>query len=634
MSFRGVKFHLSAAFGLLVLLLALVGWEGLSHLSRQHAQLVDIGHTNWAKVQLASEAFRLSTLNNRITMQVFLLKDPAEMERLLTLRVENTQRITGLFQDVQKRISADRERQLLDAVEAARKPYVASDLRALDLLLKEHKNDEAREMMVQETLPLVITYHDAWNSFLLCEAGEMDRVAAQSDAEYHAAQRQFLLLAVLAVALTLELAVVTTLRTTRLVEAAHRAEARLHEARDELERRVEERTASLQRAEAAMSALYHQAEILRQMGDLLQACSNLEEASVAVSHGMRALFPDGSGALYIFKVSRNVLERVAAWGAFAPVEETFSPDDCWGLKRGRLHFVGADDADARCRHGDSTAACCVCIPMVAQGETLGVLHMVRGDSDGQADAKTWWATEERQVLNAVEIVGLALTNLRLRDTLRSLSVRDPLTGLFNRRYMEESLQRETHRAGRRKEPVAVIMIDIDHFKRFNDAFGHDAGDMVLRNLSAFLQKNVRGSDIACRYGGEEFALIMPEMHLEAALMRAEFLRDAAKGIQTRQSGHLLDPITLSMGLAVFPACGEEPEALLKAADTALYRAKKEGRDRICVASGDDSQGLVSERPMRPCIAPSSPAEIASEIGDQPDTRGKLDQGGDPVQTVA
>ena len=387
-------------------------------------------------------------------------------------------------------------------------------------------------------------------------------------------------------------------------------------------------------ANAAMGVLYDRAEILRQMSDILQACRDTDEASVAVSRGMGALCPKDSGALYMFKASRNILQRVAAWGAFAPVEETFSPDDCLGLKRGRLHFVGTGDADVRCRHGDSTAACCFCIPMVAHGETIGVFHMARGNSEGQADARTWWAAEERQVLNAVEIIALALTNLRLRDTLRSLSIRDPLTGLFNRRHMEESLQREVYRARRRKEPMAVIMMDIDHFKRFNDTFGHDAGDLVLRNLSAFLQKNIRGSDIACRYGGEEFVLIMPDLPLEAAFARAEFLREAAKGIQVQQGGRLLGPISLSIGLALFPTCGENPEMLTKAADTALYRAKKEGRDRICVAQSDDGQGSFSEQPTRPCIAPSPPAEIAAGIKDQIDAREEFPQGGDLVETVA
>jgi len=600
MGSRDVRLHLGAAFGLLVLVLALLGFLSLRYQGHQHADMTDIVQNKWAKVQLASEVLYLSDVNDRLAMQIFLLKDSAEIERLLFLRAQNTQTINKFLQDIDQKIGTDKERQSLGVVEAARKLYIVSSLRSLDLLLKERKNDEAREMMLRETLPLMAAHHDAWDAFRQCVADETNLVAAHADTEYHSARQTFLILILAAVVVALVIAGYTTLRTTRLIDASRRAEERLREAHDELERRVEERTASLRQAEATMSAHYRQAEVLRKLGDILQACSGIEEASAAISHGMSALFPRDSGALYIFKASRNVLERVTTWGAAAPQEEAFPPDDCWGLKRGRLHLVSDKDAGARCRHSDPESACYVCVPMVAHGETLGIFHMVREVADAQTDPEKWWESEERQVLNAVEIVGLALTNLKLRDTLRSLSIRDPLTGLFNRRHMEESFQRELSRAHRKKESLAVIMMDIDHFKRFNDTFGHDAGDMVLRTLSAFVQKHVRGSDIACRYGGEEFALIMPDTNLETALARAEFLRERVKGIHVQQGGSLLGPISLSMGLAVFPECGADPAELLQAADTALYRAKHEGRDRTCVASGGDTEkpGAVEAAPQK------------------------------------
>jgi len=186
-------------------------------------------------------------------------------------------------------------------------------------------------------------------------------------------------------------------------------------------------------------------------------------------------------------------------------------------------------------------------------------------------------------LRVSDHLGLALAKLKLQETLQNLSVRDPLTGLFNRRYMEESMERELLRAERQGKQVGVIMVDIDHFKRFNDTFGHDGGDALLRELSKFLQQHVRGSDIVCRYGGEEFTLILPEASLEVTHQRAKQIRETVKDLRIHQGQKVLDPISLSLGLAVFPVHGTNHRAILQAADVALYRAKETGRDRVCLA---------------------------------------------------
>jgi diguanylate cyclase (GGDEF)-like protein len=168
--------------------------------------------------------------------------------------------------------------------------------------------------------------------------------------------------------------------------------------------------------------------------------------------------------------------------------------------------------------------------------------------------------------------------------LLELSVRDPLTGLFNRRYLEETLEREFNRAARKNLSLGVVMLDIDQFKRFNDAHGHAAGDAVLKAISEVLRGQVRGSDIACRYGGEEFMLIMPEAGLDAARERAERLRVAAKGLHAQFEGRRLEAVTLSLGVAAFPENGSTAAEVLKAADAALYRAKQAGRDRVVAAA--------------------------------------------------
>jgi diguanylate cyclase (GGDEF)-like protein len=182
-----------------------------------------------------------------------------------------------------------------------------------------------------------------------------------------------------------------------------------------------------------------------------------------------------------------------------------------------------------------------------------------------------------------EHIAMALSNLKLHETLRSQSIRDPLTGLFNRRFMEESLELELRRAARNQRPLGVIMIDLDHFKHFNDTFGHEAGDTLLRELGSLLQNNIRGEDIACRYGGEEFTLILPEGSFEITRQRADFLREAIKHIDVQHRGQPLGRITASMGVAVFPEHGRTGKSLLESADAALYRSKNDGRDRVTAA---------------------------------------------------
>jgi diguanylate cyclase (GGDEF)-like protein len=175
----------------------------------------------------------------------------------------------------------------------------------------------------------------------------------------------------------------------------------------------------------------------------------------------------------------------------------------------------------------------------------------------------------------------------LRETLRSQAVRDPLTGLFNRRYMEESLERELHRASRNRYPIGVIMIDVDYFKRFNDTHGHEAGDTMLRAVGEFLQSSIRAEDIACRYGGEEFTLIMPQASLEVTTDRAEHVRNTIKNLQVFYLNHPLGPVSISAGVTVIPRHGMSVQSALRQADRALYRAKNAGRDQVMIARIDD-----------------------------------------------
>ncbi len=187
-------------------------------------------------------------------------------------------------------------------------------------------------------------------------------------------------------------------------------------------------------------------------------------------------------------------------------------------------------------------------------------------------------------INTSENLSLALSSFRLRQALRYQSVRDPLTRLYNRRYMQESLERELARMKRNDTHLAVIMLDLDHFKRFNDTHGHAAGDAVLQKLADYFQSNLRTEDIASRYGGEEFTLVLSNIDAENAARRADILRKGVHGLDVIFQEQPLGEFSVSMGLAMYPDDGETPEVLLQAADKALYRAKQDGRNRLCLAT--------------------------------------------------
>ena len=325
-------------------------------------------------------------------------------------------------------------------------------------------------------------------------------------------------------------------------------------------------------------------EQLSKMTSLLHSCFTLEEANKIISHFAQQLFPDQTGELYTFRNSRNLLELSALWGDGEGYESMFPPDDCWALRQGQIYEVHSPAKSVLCfhvKHHVKHANPYMCLPMMAHGEVLALLHVcLRPDPDGTNTP----SEIQRSLLRVfTEQIALALSNLKLRDSLRQQSIRDPLTGLFNRRYLEESLAVEIQRAKRSNSPFSVLMIDLDHFKRFNDTHGHEAGDIVLQTLGQFLQRHVRGGDIACRYGGEEFILVLPGTNLELAQQRAEELSAGVRTLQVDFSGTSLGPLSISAGVATFPNHGDGAEMVLQAADLALYQAKNEGRDRVVSA---------------------------------------------------
>jgi diguanylate cyclase (GGDEF)-like protein/PAS domain S-box-containing protein len=318
--------------------------------------------------------------------------------------------------------------------------------------------------------------------------------------------------------------------------------------------------------------------LLNEMGDILRACLTTEEAYDVIVRVAQQIFPAKVGALYVIAASRNVVEAVAVWGDPAMVEQSFSPPECWALRRGRTHWVENPRLGLICKHiHHPVPDGFLCIPMMAQSEALGILHLMQPENIKMTESK------QRLAVTMSEHIAMALSNLRLHEILRSQSIRDPLTGLFNRRFMEESLELELRRASRNQRPLGMIMIDLDHFKYFNDNLGHEAGDLLLKELGILLRANIRGEDIACRYGGEEFMLILPEGNGAVTRQRAEFYKEAIQRLDVHYRGRPLGRVTASMGVAIFPEHGRSAKALIEAADKALYRSKSAGRDRVTLA---------------------------------------------------
>jgi diguanylate cyclase (GGDEF)-like protein len=366
--------------------------------------------------------------------------------------------------------------------------------------------------------------------------------------------------------------------------------------------RVRETNAALQEAQGGLTSAN---EILRrhvsqlelrnremtrlvELGELLSSSQTSAEVAAVISRVVPPLFAGDAGAFYELGGESVAVEAVAVWGDPPPARRVFSPIDCWALRRGRVHVMDGSASELRCPHvEEATPEGAVCAPLAAEGESLGVLHLQLRQSVPGRPRAALLADRERLIRTLAEQLELALANFRLRETLREQSARDQLTGLFNRRYMEESLVRELRRASREHYSLGLLMMDLDHFKDLNDGYGHAAGDLMLRAVGDFLGTSVRGDDVACRYGGEEFVVLLPRASLENTRRRAEALRQGMKGLQLEQSGPLMPSVTMSIGVACSPVHGETREELIHAADVALYSAKARGRDRVVVASDGD-----------------------------------------------
>ncbi len=322
---------------------------------------------------------------------------------------------------------------------------------------------------------------------------------------------------------------------------------------------------------------------LNRTNDLLLSCMTLEEAYMVIGRGAGRLFAGYHGALAVpDETSESKSRVVATWGDLTAVPATFPLDHCRALRSGAIYEVPDPAGGARCTHLREPPPAHLCVPLTVHGETLGLLHLGAGElltEERFADLRTL-------AIAFSEAIKLALSNIRLQEALREQAIRDPLTSLFNRRYLDETLPRELDRARRLREPLAVAMLDLDHFKRFNDTFGHEAGDAVLRALGTLLGRTLRSSDLACRYGGEEFTLILPGSSLSDARARLDGLRESVTQLRVPYQGADLPPITVSIGVTAARAQETDAAAVLARADAALYQAKDGGRNQVITGNAD------------------------------------------------
>lgn len=401
--------------------------------------------------------------------------------------------------------------------------------------------------------------------------GEMNEVVSLD--------QQLVQKAVMAVAVSISGTLLTLLLLTWLF-------LRMREAIRQTEKSAVEASRESQRVEAGMVLLRkrnREISLLGEMSQLLQTEMTLAEGLAVTAEYCHHLLPGTAGSVYLYRNSADLLELAGAWGEGQPTHGTISPQACWGLRRGHVHHSTAGRPQICCEHYTPLEPIAerrqsdVCLPLVAYGEVMGMFY-IRKPTEAQAQ-EAFTDTEKGIAKSISEQVALALSNVKLRNALHDKSIRDPLTGLFNRRFMEETLKREIARSIRTGSPLSLVMLDLDHFKQVNDIHGHTAGDAVLRSTANLLSRCLRASDVACRYGGEEILLILPDCGAEHAVQKAQQLCDSIRSQVVTENGTAIS-VTGSFG--VTSTCNAHCEAseLVAQADTALYQAKADGRDRV------------------------------------------------------
>lgn len=480
----------------------------------------------------------------------------------------------------------------------ATRPQVAQDLAALSGLLADHpgQNSRAKRLasLIDERLDLATEGIRIYQQQDLRAAQAysrnnrgldlmkdirllMDQMVASErellDTRTTDTERgAWLLLGLGALGIPLSLSILTWIYVllSREVRERERAESDTLRLNQDLSRTV----LGLERSRNDLKEIGHYAGIL-------QGCRKESDALDATQRTFSKLLPACAGAVYLIRASQDYAESAISWGEHvAGAKPLLPPEDCWALRRGKPHVVDDIYSGTVCDHfalpADRQPVSTACLPLSSQNTSLGFLAFSR--PGGRPISRLDTASA------AAEQLSLALGNLRLQERLRQQSIRDALTGLYNRRYLEESLSRELSRCERSGQPLALMMLDLDQFKVLNDAQGHEAGDTLLVEFGRLLESKCRNEDIACRYGGEEFTVILPGVDLEVARQRADEIRTACEVMTISYRHRTLGGMTVSIGLAMFPDQAADGTELQQIADAALYRAKRAGRNRVEIAT--------------------------------------------------
>lgn len=331
---------------------------------------------------------------------------------------------------------------------------------------------------------------------------------------------------------------------------------------------------------AAEQVWKSEAKLLAELDEWLQVCKSLTELYEIVGAFMPRILPSTKGELYIYSNSRDVLDGACKWGG-QHMHDHITPDSCWALRRGRHYYHTPNELSFCCDHVkehtvETDNLNYLCIPIVAHGDTVGLLHVGFPDDATEEESEA----SLRFTSQCAEHISLAVANVKLRDELHDQSTRDPLTGLYNRRFFMDAFRNELNMSQRKEDALSVLSFDADKFKTFNDNHGHDAGDMVLRAIGEKMGEIMRSDDICCRFGGEEFVVLLPKTKLKDAMTAAEKLRSSIEDTKIRYGTSNLPRVTVSIGVSSFPDHGNMPQDLLNAADQALYAAKDAGRNCI------------------------------------------------------
>lgn len=343
--------------------------------------------------------------------------------------------------------------------------------------------------------------------------------------------------------------------------------------RKEMEETLHRAFAGLQRHDRRMG-------LLHEMNDKLLCVESRKEICAVIVDSAEKLFPSCSGVLAICPENTCEFKIVSSWGIDFDMNLSFTLNDCWALQGKLPHKVCDPSQSLGCKifQGKNSEPH-FCLPLIAQGETIGLLQILSPGNVSTAQLDELY----NFAITMSETITLALSNLMLREALREEAIRDPLTGLFNRRYLEETLNVSLRQHQRTNEPLTVAMLDLDHFKSYNDKYGHEAGDVVLKEIGALLRNSLRGGDIACRYGGEELTIILSGATLKHAMPRLDSIREMIMNLSIHSRGRDLPKITVSIGISEAKPDETDSANILKRADVALYQAKQQGRNRIMIA---------------------------------------------------